>query len=475
MPKPTVLALLLVLAPPGAAAERAELLSARKIWDQAPHNAFTRLVRFRGQWFCTFRESDRHVPGRDGTIRVLRSADGDAWESAALLAEPKVDLRDPKLMVMSDGRLMLLMGGSVYDGADGAAQRKLVTARPRVAFSRDGREWTDSRPILSDGQWLWDMAWHAGHGYGFSYSVRGPGEKPKLTLVTTADGLAYETVCDADIPDEPNEAAVAFRPDGTLLALVRRERGDKHAWFGHAKPPYTQWEWKDSGHIAQGPALLVAGDGRVFYAGRDFPDKDKTVFGEVTDGRCTPLVTLPSGGGDTGYPGLVQAPDGVIWMSYYARHEGKAAIYLARIRVAGRAAAPPAGDPPPTEGTTYDVLVQASRWLYMIVGLGGPVLCAWAGWSGGRRGGAVWPRVVLAAAVWGAALAGTGLFLAFGPDAIAPAPPSTESGTTTAYLVAVLLAAGAAAVPAGFAFGMVAASLARGPTARQEARPQGES
>jgi hypothetical protein len=330
---PALLLAAVLAAPPAGAAERAELLSARKIWDQAPHNAFTRLVRFRDQWFCTFREADQHVPGRNGTVRILRSADGDKWESAALLAEANVDLRDPKIMATPDGRLMLLMGGSVYDGADGAARRKLVTARPRVAFSRDGREWTAPRAVLSDGQWLWDLAWHGGAGYGFSYSVRGPGEKPRLTLVKTADGLAYETVCDAAIPDEPNEAAIAFRPDGTLLTLVRRERGDKHAWFGRSKPPYTHWDWADSGRIAQGPALLVAGDGRVFYAGRDYPDKDKTVFGEVTDGRCAPLLTLPSGGGDTGYPGLVQAPDGVIWVSYYARHEGKAAIYLARIRV----------------------------------------------------------------------------------------------------------------------------------------------
>jgi hypothetical protein len=83
----------------------------------------------------------------------------------------------------------------------------------------------------------------------------------------------------------------------------------------------------------QGPALLVARDGRVFYAGRDYPDKDKTVFGAIADGRCTPLLTLPSGGGDTGYPGLAEAADGTVWVSYYASHEGKAAVYLARIRV----------------------------------------------------------------------------------------------------------------------------------------------
>ncbi|MHC4798600.1 MAG: hypothetical protein ACYTF1_18345, partial [Planctomycetota bacterium] len=64
-----------------------EIISIKKIWDKAPHNAFTDLIRFQGKWFCTFRESDKHVYGRDGQIRVLVSADGDNWESAALLTE----------------------------------------------------------------------------------------------------------------------------------------------------------------------------------------------------------------------------------------------------------------------------------------------------------------------------------------------------------------------------------------------------
>src|SRR5258707_13386652 len=116
---------LLLAAIPTPAADRAEVLSVRRIWDQAPHNAFTRLVRFRDQWFCTFREGDKHVPGRDGTVRVIRSGDGEAWESAAVVTEKGIDLRDPKIMAMPDGRLMLLMGGSVYDGVPGGTRKQV--------------------------------------------------------------------------------------------------------------------------------------------------------------------------------------------------------------------------------------------------------------------------------------------------------------------------------------------------------------
>ena len=57
-----------------------------KIWDAAPHNAFTDLVRFHDEWFCVFRESEAHVGG-DGKIRVITSRDGERWASAALIAE----------------------------------------------------------------------------------------------------------------------------------------------------------------------------------------------------------------------------------------------------------------------------------------------------------------------------------------------------------------------------------------------------
>src|SRR5262249_23559349 len=90
-----------------------ELVSVAKIWDRAPHNAFTDLIRWHGRWYCTFREADGHVGG-DGKLRVLTSADGAVWEAVALVAEEGIDLRDPKLSVTPDDRLMLVAGGSVY-------------------------------------------------------------------------------------------------------------------------------------------------------------------------------------------------------------------------------------------------------------------------------------------------------------------------------------------------------------------------
>ena len=36
------------------------LISVARIWDRAPHSAFTDLLRHRGRWWCTFREGPDH-------------------------------------------------------------------------------------------------------------------------------------------------------------------------------------------------------------------------------------------------------------------------------------------------------------------------------------------------------------------------------------------------------------------------------
>ena len=114
------------------------------------------------RWYCTFREADGHVGG-DGRIRMLFSADGEAWTSAALIAETGIDLRDPKLSITPDDRLMMVAGGSVYEG------KRFVSRQPRVMFSSDGGTWSVPQRILGDGDWLWRVTWHEGRAYGVTY------------------------------------------------------------------------------------------------------------------------------------------------------------------------------------------------------------------------------------------------------------------------------------------------------------------
>ena len=314
----------------------AELIDVRQISTGPAYCAFTDLIRHRDTWYCVFREGDSHVPGTNGTIRVLSSTDGTQWSPAALVEESGVDLRDPKISATPDGRLMLLMGGSLYDGANGDAHRSLVSARGRVSFSADGRTWSAPQTISIDNEWLWRVTWHGDTAYGVSYRNRGEAGA-SLNLWKSTDGITYEKITALQPGGDawPNETTLRFDPDGSLLALVRRERDSRTAFLGRSRPPFTEWSWHDTGRMIQGPDFLHSTAG-WWYAGRDQPPGDsaiRTVVGRLDNHTAIPFLTLPSGG-DTSYPGIVEAAPGELWISYYSSHQGRAAIYLARVRLA---------------------------------------------------------------------------------------------------------------------------------------------
>src|ERR1044072_6165180 len=111
---PRLLLLLLALTGVSQPVAAPSIVSVKRIWDAGAHNAFTDLIRWRNRWYCTFREADAHVGG-DGRIRVLVS-DGERWTSSALIGDPGHTPRNPKLSITPDDRLMVVAGGSVYEG-----------------------------------------------------------------------------------------------------------------------------------------------------------------------------------------------------------------------------------------------------------------------------------------------------------------------------------------------------------------------
>jgi len=307
-----------------AQAPRLELADARRIWDQAPHNAFTDLVRFRDRWWCVFREATGHV-SMDGAIRVITSAGGGEWESAALLQSATEDLRDPKISVTSHGELMLLAAGATHPPNG-------PTRQSYVWFSRDGRDWSAPTAVGDPNYWLWRVTWHKGACYGAGYCYVAPKD---LRFYRSRDGRSFQ-------PDPqplqrehwPNEASLVFLPDDTALCLLRREQGPATGLLGIAKPPYRRWEWKDLGRRIGGPHLLRLPDGRLLAAVRLYDQRTRTslCWLDPGTGKLDEALALPSGG-DTSYAGLAWH-DGLLWVSYYSSHEGKTAIYLAKVRLA---------------------------------------------------------------------------------------------------------------------------------------------
>lgn len=304
-----------------------ELLSVRKIWDQGRHNAFTDLIRFQDKWFCSFREAAAHVGG-DGRLRILESEDGDHWQSAALLAEEGIDLRDPKLSVTPDQRLMVVAGGSVYGGT-----KKLQGRQPRVAFSKDGREWTQPRRTLAEGDWLWRATWHGGAAYGVSYLLTPEKLDAErfIKLYRSLDGLDWKPIASLDVPDKPNETTVRVLKSGEAVALIRREAGDRGGWIGSSRAPFTEWSFARTPQRMGGPNFIELPDGSLVAGSRHY-SVTVTNFAlfRMTRDSLQPALELPSRG-DCSYPGLVWH-DGLLCVSYYSSHEGKTSIYLAKVK-----------------------------------------------------------------------------------------------------------------------------------------------
>ncbi|MBP3774035.1 MAG: exo-alpha-sialidase [Bacteroidaceae bacterium] len=312
--------------------------STQKIWDNGTYSSFTSLLKYQGRYYCTFREGESHIFDKDGNaegrIRVIVSQDGVTWESALLVGEKGVDLRDPKLSVTPDGRLMLSIGGSIY------RERKLMGHVPYVCFSKDGRKFGRLHRVKVEGEeqhkmdWIWRTTWHDGVGYTVNYfSSKEAGKGGGLSLMSTTDGLKYKLLTEFSIPDFPNESTIRFLPDGRMLVMVRRDKGDAMGYWGVSRPPYQDWEWKKMEMRLGGPDFVVQDEQNILMGSRTYyiPSRHKmALYKGRLDGHFEEMCILPSGG-DCSYPGLL-VEGNELWVSYYSSHEdGRARIYLSRI------------------------------------------------------------------------------------------------------------------------------------------------
>lgn len=309
----------------GLFGQTAELMEVRRIWDRAPHNAFTDLVRH-GDWlYCVFREGAAHV-SPDGALRVIRSRDGAVWEAAARIESGEGDLRDAKITVTPDGRLMLAGAIAYPEGAP-------VRHRSLVWFSRDGANWTDAQAVADPNYWLWRITWQGAKAYGIGYLT----EKDRRGVrLYEGDGKAFRPwIDDLGIEGYPNESTIRFDADGVAHCLLRRDPwkgAPDTALLGRSPPPYREWTWRDLGVRVGGPDFEIVQKGSGVAVVRLYDGGPRTSICalDLDGAELREILRLPSSG-DSSYAGIVR--DGAqLWISYYSSHEGKTSIYLARLR-----------------------------------------------------------------------------------------------------------------------------------------------
>ncbi|MEO1981338.1 MAG: sialidase family protein, partial [Fuerstiella sp.] len=276
-----------------------QLLEVRRIWDKAPHNAFTDLLRHDGRWYCVFREGSKHV-SPDGSLRVITSDDGNDWESLALISHPVDDLRDAKLSVTPDGRFMLNGAGMQAD--------KPVRYHSMSWFSADqGRTWDAGRRIGDPGYWLWRGQWHDSVVYSMGYETYRDRSKRTLRLYRSTDGSSFDPWVDkVNVPNGVGEDRILFLKDGSALCLLRHETGTKNGLLGTSKPPFKQWTWQELNLRIGGPNMIQLPDGRILAATRLYAPRTRTSLSWIDPaaGTMTECLELPSGR-DTSYAGMV--------------------------------------------------------------------------------------------------------------------------------------------------------------------------
>jgi hypothetical protein len=162
-----------------------QLIDVLKIWDRAPHNALTDLIRFRNHWLCVFREGADHILP-DGKIRIITADNGLTWKPGCLISIPDIDLRDPKITVTPSGLLMLNTGGA-FNSPDPYRHQSFVW------FSEDGMNWGSPKSICDPNYWLWRVTWNGDAAYGVAYSTVEPfGAR----LYSSRDGIRYDVLAD---------------------------------------------------------------------------------------------------------------------------------------------------------------------------------------------------------------------------------------------------------------------------------------
>lgn len=383
------LALALLPAPAAAtvATPRLETIApGRKIWDatRVPDRPrgrleLTDLIRFRDNWYCSFHEGEIHGNHPSGRVRIIRSPNGENWETVALFAWDSADVREVNFSITAEGHLMASTSlyfvrktprpdgrwhqldsavGQPHDESEHGVVRQSVTW-----LSPDGTNWSTAYACPTGiNTWRWSVAWYQGMGYSVAHPGAGGKDKPGGALYRTRDGKSWRLLKDNFFPGEGNEAALDFGLDGRATCLLRT--GSDSILLGAGQPPsYQAWEWKkvrldwqNDGRLQPvkevipsslgGPKLLRLRDGRLVGAGRA---GGISLFLINPETAVMTRFAVISG---TSYAGIAEH-QGALWVSH---GDGSASgIYLTRIKL------PPVVAPPPTPEETAAITEAASQ------------------------------------------------------------------------------------------------------------------
>lgn len=254
------------------------------------------------------------------------------------------DLRDPKLSITPDNRLMVLMAGDLYNGSGTA----VVNRKPYVSYSDiNGQNFSEvaqstvhypTTTGASTGNfWIWNTEWSNNISYGVDYFGS------KFVLFNSTDaGNNFRTlkILDRALLGNPSETDLIFDNSNKMHLFIRRNgAGNSLAtskgYLATSTSPYTNWNYSELAYRLEGPNVLRLNDSTLCIGTRRFDENNSNpqMGILVTDfnGNKKKEIILKSSG-DCGYSGMV-IHNGYLWVVYYSSHEGQSNIYSSKIPV----------------------------------------------------------------------------------------------------------------------------------------------
>lgn len=266
------------------------------------------LIRYKGHWYCGLKErphppegaKSEFRPVHPGGSRIIRSADGETWESVKFIRWERCGVTDLKFSVTGEGALMVSTMVKYYSQDRFAPLAARQPGEPeagplfRTAVSwltTDGVDWGTVHGCPTGiNTTRYSVTWHEGIGYSVGSGQKDIGG----TLYRTHDGKAWQAIThdvfggwqapklsEADMaPDDqrlkrvvfegkqrqvgndpndvtqarllggfvsraPTETVLAFQPDGAAVAVSRAH--PVFAILGVAEPPrYDKWTWRET-------------------------------------------------------------------------------------------------------------------------------------------------------------------------------------------------------------------------------------
>ncbi|HHS13184.1 MAG TPA: hypothetical protein ENN03_05375 [bacterium] len=298
----------------------------RVVVESSTHAAFPDIVRLKtGEWMVVYRQGSGHVSPDGVIMRTVSTDQGKTWSEPDTIVNSVWDCRDPSVIQLEDGLILISFFQSRYDepGKAPAAVSCFV-----VRSFDNGKSFTAPRRITMPG-----VEWSATSAKILTYSdgtllmpVYGgnAGEKSRAMAVISRDGgdTWTEIVTVARDPGQRidfQEPCFVLSPSGSIVCLMRTAGADDYLYRVQSSDGGRSWNAPASTSIqGQAPGCLVTPDGIMVCAYRDFWPRGVSYSISYNDGITWEAETqIWSAAGDCAYPSLIGDTGDRVHAVYY--------------------------------------------------------------------------------------------------------------------------------------------------------------